>query len=306
MAALLPEGLPAVILLKDAGIEVVTHPPRGRAASPELVIAILNLMPEKIATENQLIRMLADGPRRVEIVLFATTAYIERIREPSYSSANTPVEHLRTFYRSFEEIRDLPIDGLIITGAPVEKEPYEDVPYWNELLEVFAWAEARSTGVFNICWAAQAALQHFHGVPKYVLERKLFGVFDHVIEGKSDLLSGFGPGFRIPVSRHSEIHREDLPSDPNLKVLADSSESGLGLLEDTRLRHHYMFNHFEYDADTLKREFDRDVDAGQEIHLPAHYYPDDDPARQPEGDWREDGRRMYQNWLDLIARNRQG
>lgn len=306
MAALLPEGLPAVGHLTEAGIEVVTHPPGGRAEAPDLIVAILNLMPEKVATENQLIRMLADGPRRVEIVLFATTSYIERVRQPDYNSANTPVEHLRTYYRSFDEVRDLPVDGLIITGAPVEKEPFEDVPYWDELLDVFAWAEARSTGVFNICWAAQAALKHFHDVPKYVLDQKMFGVFEHVIETESELLNGFGEGFRIPVSRHSEIHREDLPADPNLRVIADSAESGLGLLEDTRLRHHYMFNHFEYDADTLKREFDRDARSGQEIHLPAHYYPDDDPAKQPVGDWRDDGRRMYQNWLDLISRNRRG
>lgn len=301
MAALLPEGLPAVELLRSEGIAVETHASEARAQSPDVVVAILNLMPDKVTTETQLIRMLGHGQRRVEILLFATGEYMERVRTPEYRSANTPVEHLRRFYRSFPEVRDLEIDGLIITGAPVEQEPFEDVPYWDELLEVFAWAHERATGVFNICWAAQAALKHFHEVPKYVLDRKLFGVFDHRIERHGDLLAGFGDRFRIPVSRHSEIHREDLPDSPDLRVLADSDASGLGLLEDTRLRHYYMFNHFEYDPDTLKREYDRDVDAGQPIHIPANYYPGDDPGKPPVSDWLDDGRRLYQNWLGLIA-----
>lgn len=301
MSALLPEGLPAAEVLRAEGIEVETHAAGERAASPDVVVAILNLMPDKIATETQLIRMLGDGERRVEIILFATGGYMDRVRDASYSSANTPVEHLRRYYLSFAEVRDLHIDGLIITGAPVEKEPFEDVPYWDELLDVFAWAQERSTGVFNICWAAQAALQHFHEVPKYVLDEKMFGVFDHKIERRGELLAGFGDGFRIPVSRHSEVHRDDLPASPDLHVLADSEGSGLGLLEDTRLRHYYMFNHFEYDTDTLKREYDRDVQAGQPIRIPANYYPDDDPEKPPVSDWREDGRRLYQNWLTLIS-----
>ncbi|WP_417519555.1 homoserine O-acetyltransferase/O-succinyltransferase family protein [Minwuia sp.] len=304
MPALLPEGLPAVETLSKEGLEVVTHAPSGRAANPDLVIAILNLMPDKIATETQLIRKLADGPRRVEVILFATGAYMDRVRDPAYRSANTPVEHMRRFYRSFDQVRDLEIDGLIITGAPVEKEPFEDVPYWNELLDVFAWAESRQTGVFNICWAAQAALSHFHGVPKYVLDRKIFGVFDHRIEQASPYLDGFGEGFRIPVSRHSEIHREDLPDTPELVVVADSEGSGLGLLEDRSRRHLYIFNHFEYDADTLKREYDRDVAADQPIHIPANYYPDNDPSQTPSFDWRDDGTRLYQNWLSTIAANK--
>jgi homoserine O-succinyltransferase len=303
MVALLPENLPAVDVLRSEGIGVETHAPAGRAENPDLIVAILNLMPDKIATETQLIRMLGDGPRRVEIVMFATGAYMERVRDQSYRSNNTPVEHLRQFYKSFQEVRDLEFDGLIITGAPVEREPYEDVPYWDELLEVFEWAHARSTGVFNICWAAQAALKHFHQVPKYVLDRKLFGVFEHTIERHSDLLAGFGADFRIPVSRHSEIRREDLPDSPDLHVLADSEGSGLGLLEDVSLGHHYMFNHFEYDPDTLKHEYDRDSGVGETIHVPANYYPNDDPEEQPISNWRDDGRRLYQNWLDLIAGN---
>lgn len=305
MPALLPDNLPAVEALRRDGIAVETHAHNTRASAPDLVVAILNLMPDKIATETQLIRKLADGKYRVEFLLFATGGYMDRVRDPSYTSANTPVDHLRAFYSSFQEIRDLEIDGLIITGAPVEKEPFEDVPYWDELLEIFGWAHERSTRVFNICWAAQAALKHFHDVPKYVLDQKLFGVFDHRIEHKTDLLAGFGDDFSIPVSRHSEIRRGDLPDAPELRVLADSDGSGLGLLEDTKLLHHYMFNHFEYDADTLKREYDRDVQADQPIHIPANYYPDDDPQQVPASNWLDDGRRLYQNWLDLIA-NRQG
>ena len=300
MSVLLPEGLPAVRILADEGLDVETHAEGARASNADLVIAILNLMPDKVATETQLIRMLADGPRRVETVLFATDTYMERVRDPAYSSQNTPVDHLRRFYRTFSEVRDLDIDGLIITGAPVEKEPYEDVPYWEELLQVFGWAEQQSLGVFNICWAAQAALQHFHGVPKYVLDQKLFGVFPHRIENNSPLLDGFGAGFEIPVSRHSEILRSDLPDSPDLKVLAGSQGSGLGLLEDQRLRHLYIFNHFEYDLETLKREYDRDADAGMPIQVPQNYYPDDDPSRPPEMRWQQDGRRLYQNWLATI------
>lgn len=304
MTALLPAGLPAIDILRNEGIAVETHAPEGRASAPDLIVGILNLMPDKITTETQLIRKLGDGDKRVEIVLFATGNYMDRVRDPAYRSENTPVEHLRQFYRSYPEVRDLEIDGLIITGAPVEREPYEDVPYWDELLEIFDWAQKRSTGVFNICWAAQAALKHFHEVPKYVLDQKMFGVFEHRIERHGDLLAGFGEGFRIPVSRHSEIHREDLPDSPDLRVLADSDGSGLGLLEDTRLRHFYMFNHFEYDPDTLKREYDRDVGVGQPIHIPANYYPDDDPERSPVSDWQADGKRLYQNWLGLIAKNK--
>lgn len=304
MSALLPRGLPAADVLSREGIEIETFEPGGRGAGADLVIAILNLMPDKLATETQLIRMLADGPRRIEIILFATDTYMARVRDPDYDSANTPVAHMRTFYRSFGEIRDLDIDGLIVTGAPVEKEPFEDVPYWEELLEIFAWAAERTTGVFSICWAAQAALQHFHRVPKYVLESKKFGVFDHRIERQSDLLAGFGKGFRIPVSRHSEVRREDLPDSPDLFVIAESEGSGLGLLEDRRLRHHYMFNHFEYDADTLGREYQRDVEAGEGIQLPVGYFPDDDPEKTPQADWREDGRRMYQNWLAILEKDK--
>lgn len=304
MSALLPEGLPAVASLRKEGIAVETHDPDQRADNPDLVVAILNLMPDKIATETQLIRKLGSGDRRVEIILFATGGYMDRVRQADYQSANTPVDHLRRFYCSFPEVRDLDIDGLIITGAPVEKDPYEDVPYWDELLRVFEWAESRSTGVFSICWAAQAALKHFHDVPKYVLNEKLFGVFDHHVERHSDLLSGIGDQFRIPVSRHSEIRREDLPDSPDLRVLADSDGAGLCLLEDTRLRHHYMFNHFEYDTETLKHEYDRDVDAGQAIQIPANYYPENDPRQAPGNDWQDDGLRLYQNWLNLIARSK--
>lgn len=305
MSALLPKGLPAAEALAKEGIAVETFDAGGRAKDPDLVIAILNLMPDKLATELQLIRMLADGPRRVEILLFATDSYMARVRDPDYSSANTPIDHMRAFYRSFSEVRDLDIDGLIVTGAPVERVPFEDVPYWDELLEIFRWAAERSTGVFSICWAAQAALQHFHRVPKYVLDQKKFGVFDHRIERDSDLLAGFSKGFRIPVSRYSEIRREDLPDNADLVVVADSDGSGLGLLEDRRLRHHFMFNHFEYDADTLQREYERDVQSGEAIEPPFGYFPDDDPANPPVANWRDDGRRMYQNWLAILERNKE-
>ncbi|MEC9345261.1 MAG: homoserine O-succinyltransferase [Pseudomonadota bacterium] len=304
MPVLLPAGLPAIDVLLAEGIDARGLDRPSATPAGALRIALLNLMPDKRGTEIQIARMLGDGPYLVDLVPFATSRYMTQVRQPDYRSANTPVDHLRRFYRSFDEIRNERFDGLIVTGAPVERIPYEAVPYWSELREIFDWSLGRVAGSFNICWGAQAALGIYHNVPKHVLGSKLFGVFEHDIETESDLLDGFGPGFRVPVSRYAEVVRPEIPVSDDLVILADSAEAGLCLLEDRRLGQVYMFNHLEYDADTLKREYDRDRAKGENIVVPKHYFVDIDTGQPPEVHWRDDGRRLYQNWLRRLARKR--
>ncbi|MDF1720601.1 MAG: homoserine O-succinyltransferase [Minwuia sp.] len=306
MTLFLPRNLPSVTELRDRGLDVIEVDDAADAPAEALHIGILNLMPDKVATELQLIRMLAHPRHDVVITLFATTAYMQRARQDGYSSANTPIDHLRAFYRSFDEVRETAFDGLIITGAPVEQVPFDDVPYWHEMLQILDWSRARSLGVFNICWAAQAALKHFHGVPKHVLNAKRFGVFSHDVLQEGSVLPGVTTPFDVPVSRHSETRRADLPADSGLQVLADSDETGICLLEDPARGHVYMLNHFEYDADTLKREYDRDKASGAPIALPVNYYPGDDDTAQPIAKWSENARTFYGNWLDTVARRRGG
>lgn len=304
MTLFLPEGLPCLSQLRREGLPVTEVGAPDAASDTALRIGILNLMPDKIATEVQLIRMLAHESHDVAVVLFATSAYMERVRQPDYSSANTPVDHLRKFYRSFEEVRDFDFDGLIITGAPVEQVPFEEVPYWSEMEQILDWIGQRHLGVFSICWGAQAALKHYYGMPKHVLKAKRFGVFSHAVLDDGSVLRGVSRPFDVPVSRHSETRWEDLPTDASLVVLAESAEAGICLLEDPSKGCVYMLNHFEYDADTLKREYDRDKNSGAPINLPLNYYPNDDDTAQPEARWQQDGQAFYGNWLDSIARRR--
>ncbi len=304
MTLYLPRNLPSVATLRESGIDVVELDDTRKPPEGVLRVGILNLMPDKVATERQLIRMLAHDVHDVAVTLFATTEYMQRARQDGYSSANTPIEHLRAFYRSFDEVRETPFDGLIITGAPVEQLPCEDVPYWQEMKQILDWTHTRPMGVFNICWAAQAALKHFHDVPKHVLNAKRFGVFSHDVLEEGSVLSGVSAPFEVPVSRHSETRLADLPSDSGLLVLADSDEAGICLLEDPERGHVFMLNHFEYDPDTLKREYDRDKTSGAPIKLPQNYYPGDDDTAPPTANWQADARRFYGNWLDAIARRR--
>ncbi len=304
MTLFLPEGLPCLSQLRDEGLSVAEVASPDEAPDDALRIGILNLMPDKIATEVQLIRMLAHDTHDVAVVLFATSAYMDRVRQPEYRSANTPVEHLRKFYRSFEDVRDFEFDGLIITGAPVEQVPFEEVPYWSEMEQILDWIGQRGLGVFSICWGAQAALKHYYEMPKHVLNAKRFGVFSHVVLDEGTVLGGVSRPFEVPVSRHSETRREDLPRDTDLVVLAESAEAGICLLEDPVKGCVYMLNHFEYDADTLKREYDRDKNSGAPINLPLNYYPNDDDTAEPVARWQRDGQAFYGNWLDSIARRR--
>ena len=284
-----PDNLPAQATLEDEGILLITEGAAVRQDVRPLEIALLNLMPEKIKTETQISRLLGATPLQIELTLLTTS---------SYAPKNTSAEHMLAFYQPWEAVRDSKFDGLIVTGAPIETLPFQDVVYWRELKQIFDWSLSHVQETYNICWGAQAALQHFHGVPKYELPQKMFGVFPHHVRGGRDtLLRGFNDVIPVPVSRHTEVRREDLPSQSGLEVLLESDESGLCLIRDDARRQTYMFNHLEYDTKTLADEYNRDVAAGAEIHLPAHYFPENDPAQDPTNNWRAHGSLLVCNWV---------
>ncbi len=293
MAISLPRRLPAARVLAKEGLAVREHE-RG-ADGGGLGIAMLNLMPKKESTEIQIARMLADGPADVSMSFFVPEGHTPK---------TVGRDHIENFYETWADIRGREFDGLIVTGAPIETLPFEEVTYWAQLCEVFEWAQRRVAGGYYICWAAQAALNHFHGVPKYELDAKMFGVFAHRIDApESDLVRGMAPDFELPVSRHTEVRGEDLPRGA-VRIVAQSARSGVGLLEEPARGLVYNFNHPEYDAMTLRDEYVRDVDAGAEIQLPENYFPDDDPDREPTARWREKGRLIYRNWLARLAEAR--
>ncbi len=285
-----PDNLPAKATLEGEGVLMISERAAVRQDIRPLEIALLNLMPEKIKTETQIARLLGVTPLQIELTLVTTSSYAPR---------NTSAEHMLAFYRPWEEVRERKFDGLIITGAPVETLPYEDVAYWQELTRIFDWSQSHIQETYNICWAAQAALKHFHGVPKYQLPEKMFGVFPHHVRGGQDrLLRGFNDEIPIPVSRHTEVRREDLPDVPGLEVLLDSDEAGLCMIRDEAHRQLYMFNHLEYDTVTLGDEYRRDVAEGAPIRPPAYYFPDDDPEQPPRNRWRAHANVLFTNWIN--------
>ena len=298
MPIVLDTTMPATRALREEGVEVITPGTgrqKGRPQSQPLRIAILNLMPEKPVTEAQIARVLGETAYDIEPTFFVPG---------DYRSKSTPDSHIAAFYERWPSLRSRSFDGLIVTGAPVETLPFEEVTYWRELTEIMEWARVRVGQTYYICWAAQAALWHFHGVPKRPLPEKMFGVFPHrIVAPDSALMTGLAPGFGVPVSRHTEVAAADLPKDSGLEVLASSGESGLCLVGDAPKRAVYMFNHLEYDAETLAREYRRDLEAGRPVPLPKHYFPDDDPARAPAQTWRGSARILYRNWLDLVRRH---
>lgn len=295
MPVKLPDGLPACDTLREEGVSLVTGAWSGPQSGPPLRVALLNLMPQKAVSETQIARLLGTSPRRVELTLLVPG---------SYRAKTAPPEHLAAFYRPWPDVRDQDFDGLIVTGAPVETLPFEEITYWEELTAVFDWARTNVRRSFYICWAAQAALHHAHGVPKHPLDQKLFGVFRQRADTPdTSLMKGLEDGFPTPVSRHTEVRAADLPLDRGLDVLASSPDSGLCLLEDRPRRAVYMFDHLEYDADSLQKEYQRDRDAGLEIALPRNYFPDDDPTRAPINGWRGPAQRLFDNWLEQIARD---
>ncbi len=291
----IPNDLPARRVLEEEGVEVIRESDAVRQDIRPLRIALLNLMPDKIRTETQIARVVGSTPLQVEMTLLTTG---------SYRSRNVPERHLIDFYHTWDEVRHEKFDGLIVTGAPIETLPFEEVDYWNELTAVFDWSQTNVFRSFHLCWGAQAALHHFRGVPKYELERKLFGIFRHrIVKQGSKLLRGFNDEFSIPVSRRTEVRSVDIPDKPGLHILADSPESGLCLMEDLTHRSVYMFNHLEYDVDTLQREYERDLAAGAEIDIPKNYFPYDDPARPPVNQWRAYAHLLFWNWIYEIYEN---
>lgn len=257
-----------------------------------LRIALLNLMPRKIQTETQFARLIGSTPLQIELTL---------VRMSEHQSRNTSAAHMESFYIPFSEARTRRFDGLIITGAPVEHLPFQEVTYWNELTEVFAWSQTNVHATFGVCWGGMAMIYHFHGVRKHLLSHKAFGCYRHRnLSPTSPYLRGFSDDFVIPVSRWTEMRQEEIDAVPELVTLLGSDEVGPCLVEDAAHRALYIFNHFEYDSDTLREEYERDVAAGASITLPRNYFPQDDPTRPPENRWRSHAHLLYGNWINQI------
>jgi len=286
----IPENLPAIDVLRAEGVMVMSDATAARQDIRPLQIALLNLMPDTAPTETQFARLIGATPLQIELTL---------IRMTGHTSKNTPAEHLEAFYTSFAEARARRFDGLIITGAPIEKLPFEAVDYWAELQTVFDWTQTNVQRTFAICWGAQAMLHHFHGTPKHALPAKAFGCFRHRNRAPaSPYLRGVSDDFIVPVSRWTEVREAELP--PGLDVLMSSPETGPCLVEDAAHRALYMFNHIEYDTSSLAEEYQRDVAMGAPIALPAHYFPGDDPTRAPENRWRSHAHLLFGNWINEL------
>ena len=289
----IPNDLPAVKTLHDENIFVMHETRAVTQDIRPLQILLLNLMPKKIETETQLCRLLSNTPLQIEL---------ELIRTDSHQSQNTSTEHLLSFYKTFDEVRERNFDGMIITGAPVELMDFEEVDYWQELCEIMDWSQTHVYSTFHICWGAQAGLYHRYGIQKRTLDKKLFGVFTHKVESRgSMLMRGFDDVFRVPHSRHTTVDRADVEAIPELKILAASEEAGLYAVTANHGRQIYIMGHSEYDVNTLRNEYERDLSAGKAIDLPKHYFPDDDPAKDPVMTWRSCGNLMYTNWLNYFV-----
>jgi len=284
----IPDTLPARSTLENEGVMVMSEADAIRQDIRPMRIGLLNLMPNKVSTETQLARLLGATPLQIELTLVRMTDHVAR---------NTPADHMDAFYRPWAELAEERFDGFVMTGAPVERLPFEAVGYWQELQQIFEWTQSNVHRTLTICWSAQAALHHFYGVPKHELEEKAFGIFrQRNLEPSSPFLRGFSDDFAIPVSRWTEVRREDLPQDKGLRVLADSFATGLCLVEDPAHRALHMFNHVEYDTRTLADEFERDGKGA----LPIDYFPGDDPERPPENRWRSHAHLLFGNWVNEI------
>ena len=289
----IPHDLPATKTLTEENIFVMTETQAVAQDIRPLEILLLNLMPTKIETETQLARLLGNTPLQVTL---------EFIHTKSHKSKNIAEEHLFQFYKTFDEIRKRNYDGLIITGAPVEHLPFEEVEYWPELCEIMEWSKTHVYSTFHICWGAQAGLYYHYSIPKYDLPEKLFGVFPHKVERRSSMLMrGFDDRFMAPHSRHTGTRREDIEACPALKILASSEKAGVYAMSTEGGRQVFITGHSEYDADTLKREYLRDKNAGLPIHIPENYFPDDDDEKPPLVSWRSHANLIYQNWLNYYV-----
>ena len=289
----IPEALPAAQTLSEENIFVMGEQRATTQRIRPLKIGILNLMPTKIATETQLLRLLGNTPLQVEVELLHTS---------THESKNTSKEHLLKFYKTFEDIKDQYFDGFIITGAPVEKMEFEEVEYWEELCSIMEWTKTHVYSTFHICWGAQAALHYHYGINKYNLPEKLFGVYPHkVVADHPILCRGFDDVIMVPQSRHTTLKKEDILEVPQLQILAESDICGPYIIKIRDGRQIFVTGHSEYDSDTLEREYIRDKKAGDKIHVPENYYPDDDDTKRPVVSWRAHAHLLFANWLNYFV-----
>ncbi len=287
----LPAALPAYDVLSKEGVMVLDEDTAARQDIRPLRIALLNLMPKKIQTENQFARLIGATPLQIELSL---------VRMSAHQTKNTAAAHMAEFYRPFSDVRDEKFDGLIITGAPIEHLPFEDVTYWDELTQVFDWTQTNVHSSFGVCWGGMAMISYFHGVQKHMLDHKAFGCFRHSNTAPaSPYLRGFSDDCVIPVSRWTEMRQDEIDR-AGLTTLITSDDAGPALVEDPHHRALYIFNHFEYDSSTLKQEYDRDIGNGTPINVPMNYYPGDDPALTPQNRWRSHAHLLYGNWINEI------
>lgn len=289
----IPNNLPAFEILQNENIFVFSE---ERAKSQDirpLKIAIMNLMPTKIVTETQILRLIGNSPLQVDVELLHPKSYISR---------NTSVEHLRLFYKTFDDIKDQKFDGLIITGAPVEKMEFEEVAYWDELQALMEWSITNVFSTFHICWGAQAGLYYHYGIKKYDLDKKMFGIFPHTInEQYVKLFRGFDDIFYVPQSRHTEVRKEDIEKVNSLKILSESPESGIYVVSSIDGRQIFVTGHSEYDACSLGEEYFRDIDKGLDIEIPKNYFSDNNPKNPPIVKWRSHANLLYANWLNYYV-----
>lgn len=289
----IPNALPSASVLSNENIFIMTEERAGMQDIRPLKIVILNIMPTKIATETQLLRMLSNSPIQVDITLLQTQ---------SYQSTHTSAEHLDTFYKTFDEICDQRFDGMILTGAPVEKLDFDDVKYWDELQVIMNWTVTHVYSTMHICWGAQAALFHHYGIPKHPLEKKLSGIFAHTVnQPHSPLFRGFDDVFYLPHSRHTEVRRADIEKVPALQIVSESPEAGVAIVMTPNGRQIFITGHGEYDADTLKQEYLRDLAKDPSTAVPQHYFPHDDPTQAPLIRWRAHASLLFTNWLNYYV-----
>ena len=289
----LPDRLPAIDLLKKENIFVMGDSRAHAQDIRPLRIVILNLMPLKITTETDLIRLLSNTPLQLDISF---------MKLKSHTPKNTPIEHMMMFYRDFESMRNEKFDGMIVTGAPVEQLEYEDVGYWSEITDIFQWARTHVTSTLYICWAAQAGLYYHYGVPKYPLPKKMFGIFPQLaLDSRLPIFRGFDDVFYMPHSRHTELHREDILANPDLTLIADGEESGVSIIMAREGREFFITGHLEYAPDTLDREYRRDKDIRKDVDLPLNYYRHNNPDEGPLVTWRAHANLFYSNWINYYV-----
>ena len=289
----IPNGLPATETLHSENIFVINETRAITQDIRPLKILLLNLMPTKIVTETQFARLLGNSPLQVEMELLQTA---------THKATHVDSAHMLSFYKTFDEIRNQKFDGMVITGAPVELMEFEEVNYWDELCEIMEWSKTHVTSTLHICWGAQAGLYYHYGIKKYTLDKKMFGIFPHKADYKNSmLLRGFDDVFMVPHSRHTAINREDVEKIDALKILASSDEAGVSIITTDKGRQIFVTGHLEYDADTLKKEYDRDIAKGDKIDVPKNYFPDDNPEKAPLVTWRSNANLLFSNWLNYFV-----